>query len=135
MYTSFAFLFIPAPTVRDLAISLKDLVKWEEFAQHLPHISQADITRIKIENNFDVEAQKRALFDKWLRVDTEANWEKVVEVLDLNGESKLSKNIRTKYNITDQVTSVEPAVVTITSEGMSCICICMCVLVIWCSSL
>ena len=71
----------PKPTLAELDISLKKLVKWEQMAIHLPNIDGSDIESIKIENQTDLSKQKFALFRKWLSVYPDASWEDVVHAL------------------------------------------------------
>ena len=80
--------------------ALQDLVKWEKFALKLPDIRQPDIDRIKIENNGDIEGQKTALYDKWLRVDVNASWQTVVDSLESVNEHVLARHITERLQLT-----------------------------------
>ncbi len=84
-----------------LCNALKDLIKWDKFADNLG-IRQPDIDRIRLENKEDIEGQKRALFDTWLRRDIKASWDTVLCALDSGGEEVLADNIRTKLGLRRQ---------------------------------
>ena len=85
------------PTVQELDQHLKDLVNWERLAIHLPQITQADVEIIKRDNPNNVITQKQVLFDKWLRVYSNASWESVVLALELIDENSLAKNVQSLH--------------------------------------
>ncbi len=87
------------PTVRELAIRLKDLVMWERFAIHLPEIETPQIEIIKRESPQAIEDQKIQLFHKWLRVCPSASWQHVIHALETAGEKNIASEIRREYNI------------------------------------
>ena len=82
------------PTVQELDQQLKDLVNWERLAIHLPQITTSDIEIIKQNKPFDVNAQKQALFDKWLRSYPNASWDAVVLALETIDENTLAQTIQ-----------------------------------------
>ena len=82
------------PTVKGLDYQLKDLIHWERLAIHLPQISPADIETIKRNNPSDVNAQKLALFNKWLRVYPKASWNSVVLALEVIDENNIAQKIQ-----------------------------------------
>ena len=82
------------PTVQELDQQLKDLVNWERLAIHLPQITTSDIEIIKQNKPFDVNAQKQALFDKWLRSYPNASWDAVVLALEAIDENTLAQTIQ-----------------------------------------
>ena len=79
--------------VRKRSHRLKDLVNWERLAIHLPKITTSDIEIIKQNKPFDVNAQKQALFDKWLRSYPNASWDAVVLALEVIDENTLAKKL------------------------------------------
>ena len=85
--------------VGSLYDALRDLVRWEPFALKLPRIRKPDVQRIKIENKEDVEGQKMALFDQWLRMDSRASWTAVVEALEMVNEPTLAGKIRDQLGL------------------------------------
>ena len=82
------------PTVQELDQQLKDIVNWERLAIHLPKITQTDIDIIKQDNPLNVNRQKQALFDKWLRSYPNASWDAVVLALEVIDENTLAENIQ-----------------------------------------
>ena len=82
------------PTVQELDQQLKDIVNWERLAIHLPKITQTDIDIIKQDNPLNVNRQKQALFDKWLRSYPNASWDAVVLALEVIDENTLAQNIQ-----------------------------------------
>ncbi len=81
------------PTVRELAIRLKDLVMWERFAIHLPEIETPQIQIIKRESPQAIEDQKIQLFNKWLRVCPSASWQHVIHALETVRENEIASDI------------------------------------------
>ncbi len=70
------------------------------MALKLPCIRQPDVDRIKIENRGDVEGQKMALYDKWLRADVSASWMTIITALDSVNEFVLARQIKEKLQLT-----------------------------------
>ena len=93
------------PTVKGLDYQLKDLIHWERLAIHLPQISSTDIETVKRNNPSDVNAQKLALFDKWLRVDPKASWDAVVLALEVIDENTIAQKIREIQQEQEQLVS------------------------------
>ena len=82
------------PTVKGLDHQLKDIIHWERLAIHLPQISPADIETVKRNDPSDVNAQKLAIFNKWLRVDPKASWNSVVLALEVIDENTIARKIQ-----------------------------------------
>ena len=80
--------------MRELDTKLKDLIKWGAVATHLPGLSPADIQTIMVNNPLDVQDQKLALFDKWLRQCPEASWDHVIEALESANQTTLADKIK-----------------------------------------
>ena len=95
------------PTVQELAVNLKDLVRWKTFAIHLPAIEQTDIDTIESASRDDTVDQKLRLYDMWLRVYPEASWEDVIMALEKAKENKIAKSLREKFHITETVMSLK----------------------------
>ena len=83
------------PEHSELHSLLKDLVRWEIFALHLPSISQADIDKIKQEQS-SLDDRKLALFDKWLRKYPAASWNAVMLALEKADEMTIAQSIKEK---------------------------------------
>ena len=82
------------PTVEELDTKLKDLIKWKTFATYLPGLSPADIQTIMVNNPLDVQDQKLALFDTWLRRCPKACWDHVIKALESANEPTLADKIK-----------------------------------------
>ena len=82
------------PVVRDLVLWLRDLVDWVPFGENLPGIREAHIQLIQAENNNQIGAQKRALFNKWLAIYPEASYKDVVNALERVEKQALARDIR-----------------------------------------
>ena len=93
------------PTVKGLDHQLKDLIHWERLAIHLPQISPVDIEAVKQNNPSDVNAQKLALFDKWLQVDPKASWNSVVLALEVIDENNIAQKIQEIQQEQEQLVS------------------------------
>ena len=85
--------------LKDLVVDLRSLLKWDTFALHLhpQEIGGIEVTRIKMENKGEIEAQKGALYEEWLRVDIDPSWETIVSALESANELVLAEQIRTKW--------------------------------------
>ena len=81
------------PTVKELDTKLRALINWETFATHLPEVTTADVQTIKRNNPLDVQDQKLALFDTWLRHCPKACWDHVTEALKSAGEKALAAEL------------------------------------------
>ena len=85
------------PAMRDLVEWLHDLIKWEEFGDFLPGIRSTHIEMIKANlRNAEVNEKKRALYDQWLRIDSNATWSNVIEALEKINENTLAAKIKSK---------------------------------------
>ena len=84
------------PEVKDLALWLKDLVDWVPFAEQLPGIRQAHIQLIEAQNRGKIDAEKRALFIKWLAVYPGASYNDVVNALEKAEQMELAEEIIAK---------------------------------------
>lgn len=84
------------PSVSELDFHLKELVKWEGFALQLPNIKSADIQIILSDQKNDVQSQRRALYEKWLRVHPSASWDDVITALGKVDENTIAENLRIK---------------------------------------
>ena len=84
------------PEVKDLVLWLKDLVDWVPFAEQLPGIRQAHIQLIEAQNRGKIDAEKRALFIKWLAVYPDASYKDVVNALEKAEQMELAEEITAK---------------------------------------
>ena len=82
------------PTVKELDLKLKGLVRWQRFAIHLPTIELSDIKEIELNNAGNIENQRLVLFGRWLRKCTNASWLDVVSALKIIDENVLAEIIR-----------------------------------------
>ena len=82
-------------SVVDLIDELEEMTKWESFALHLPCIKPFIVHSLKQNNPFDVDAQKRALFEKWLEIDPDASWDAVIRALEIVHYNTLAHKLRT----------------------------------------
>ena len=87
------------PTVKELDLELKHLVRWQKFATHLPNIEQSDIEEIEQDKPGSTEKQKLAFFGIWLRRCVSASWLDVVIALQTIDENVLAADVKEKYNI------------------------------------
>ena len=84
------------PEVKYLVLWLKDLVDWVPFAEQLPGIRQAHIQLIEAQNRGKIDAEKRALFIKWLAVYPGASYNDVVNALEKAEQMELAEEIIAK---------------------------------------
>ncbi len=89
------------PTVKELLEDLSDLVDWELFASYLPGVSQGDIDGIKKMKD-KYQAEKRELFNIWLKRCPTASWLDVAVALHKVKEIDLEKFITDKHNLLPQ---------------------------------
>ena len=87
------------PTVNELDLELKGLVRWQKFATHLPNIEQSDIEVIEQDKPGSTEKQKLAFFGTWLRRCVGASWLDVVIALQKIDANRLAADVKEKYNI------------------------------------
>ena len=87
------------PTVNELDLELKGLVRWQKFATHLPKIEQSDIEEIEQDKQGSTEKQKLALFGTWLRRCVSASWVDVVIALQKIDENRFAADVKEKYNV------------------------------------
>ena len=69
------------------------MVKWEEFALHLPGICQSDIDDINTKAHDDLDDQKNRLFTKWLEKFADVSWEQVVLALEKSDEKVIAQKL------------------------------------------
>ena len=86
------------PTESELDLELAELVNWQRFATHLPHLTRGDIEQIE-QDNRDVLRQKLELYGTWLRRCPNASWNDIVLALENSKENTLADVIKTKFNI------------------------------------
>ena len=84
------------PTVAELVEMLDSLVEWKKFGVFLPGITDPDLKKIEKDRS-SVDDQKMVLFSKWLRVDPDATWYKVIEALKKAKENFLVDKIERKF--------------------------------------
>jgi len=94
LITSSSFSFsIVEPQLKDLI--LVQTVKWYELGLQL-EVKGKDLDVIQANNQNSVEACKREMFSKWLRITPNASYQQVVEALQVVGEiseaNRLCKN-------------------------------------------
>ena len=94
------------PTVGELNEKLIDLVAWESLALKLTGIEQADVDKIKRDNPSGTDAQKQALFDKWLRVYPDASWEEVKQALKTIHENTIAEKLFQTVSANSQPTNL-----------------------------
>ena len=87
------------PTVKELDLELKGLVRWKRFAIHLPTIEQSDIEEIEQNNRGNIEDQRLAIFGTWLRKCSSASWEEVVTALEIIDENALAEHLKVKCGL------------------------------------
>ena len=73
---------------------LQNLVDWQQFALCLPGIQQSDISIIEKDKSGNTNAQKRGLYEKWLKKYPSASWSDVVRALEIVGENAIASSIR-----------------------------------------
>ena len=81
-------------TVQALDESLKDLVKWEMVATHLPEMTQSEIETIVKDHSGNNNKQKLILYDTWLRLCPDATWNNFIQALEKAKEITLAHNIK-----------------------------------------
>ena len=86
------------PTESELDLELSELVNWQRFATHLPHLTAGDIEQIKLDNNNNVAQQKLGLYRKWLQKCPKASWEYIITALEKAKENALADVIKKKFN-------------------------------------
>ena len=96
------------PDTVQLIDYLKDLVQWEQFAIHLPGITQPDIDTIKRDES-STAGQKQALFDQWLRLCPKASWVNVVQALEKTGEMRIVSKLRNEFSHHSHVVPMSPS--------------------------
>ena len=84
------------PTVSELQEALKDLKQWELFGMHLKGMKFSAITEIDSEHQ-NIEAKKAHLYDKWLRVCSDASWEDVVAALHKIDENRIASQVEKQH--------------------------------------
>ena len=87
------------PTVKELDEYLRDLVKWERFALHLPGMDQTDTDTIKRNRRDDVDDCKLDLYKAWLKVHPEGSWDDVIQALDKTKENNIASAIKSKFPV------------------------------------
>ena len=83
--------------VHELDEHLKDLVKWERVAVHLPDLYQTDIEVIKRDCRDDVKDQKLDLYKTWLEKCPHASWSDVIAALEKAEQRSLASKLRNKF--------------------------------------
>ena len=86
----------PTPSMNELHLELKGLVRWKKFATHLRMMEQSDLDKIKKDNHNSAE-QRLAVFGTWLHKCTNASWEDVVSALEKINENILAEHLRMKH--------------------------------------
>ena len=86
----------PTPSMNELHLELKGLVRWKKFATHLRMMEQSDIDKTT-KDNCDSAEQRLAVFGTWLHKCTNASWEDVVSALEKIDENILAEHLRMKY--------------------------------------
>ena len=61
-------------------------------------LSEGDLNAIQ-ENQKTDHKRKRAMFKRWLEVDSGASWKKLIEALDKLGEKEVVEKVRMEYGI------------------------------------
>ena len=84
------------PTEAELLEMLDSLIEWKKFGIFLPGITDSALKIIEKDYS-SVDDQKMALFSKWLRVDPDATWYKVIEALKKSKENFLVDEIERKF--------------------------------------
>ena len=87
------------PTVKELDECLRDLVKWERFALHLPGMDQTDTDTIKRNRRDDVDDCKLELYKAWLKVYPESSWDDVIQALEKTKENNIASAIKSKFPV------------------------------------
>ena len=85
------------PTVKELDEYLRDLVKWERFALHLPGMDQTDTDTIKRNRRDDVDDCKLEIYKTWLKVYPEGSWDDVIHSLEKAKENNIASAIKSKF--------------------------------------
>jgi hypothetical protein len=80
------------PTVAELIELLDDLVEWENFGYFLPGLTSPNVLKIKA-NESDVQSRKRALYNKWLNINPNAQWLDVIIALYRARENTLAVGV------------------------------------------
>jgi hypothetical protein len=61
-------------------------------------LSQEQLSAIELKQNTD-HKRKRAMFRRWLEVDSRPSWKKVIRALEAVNESEVAEKVRLEYNI------------------------------------
>ena len=69
------------------------MVKWEEFALHLPGIRRSDIDDINTKARDDLDDQKICLFRRWLEKYPDVSWEQVVLALEKSDQKVIAQKL------------------------------------------
>lgn len=89
------------PEVKELMLWLTDLVEWENFGEQLPGIRAPDIKRIEKDKS-GIGDRKRALYNKWLQVNSNACWKDVIDALRIAEENNLAEEVKMKLEREEQ---------------------------------
>ena len=84
------------PTERELDLELAELVNWQRFATHLPHLTRGDIEQIE-QDNRNVQGQKLELYGTWLRRCPNPSRSDIVLALEKTRENALAGIIKMKF--------------------------------------
>ena len=98
------------PTVKELDLELKGLVRWKRFATHLPTIEQSDIEEIQENNRGNIEDQRIAVYGTWLRKHNSASWLDVITALQTIDETVLTEHLKVKHGLVLPHCSISPDV-------------------------
>ena len=107
------------PTESELDLQLAELVNWQRFATHLPHLTRGDIEQIE-QDNRDVQRQKLELFGTWLRRCPNASWNDIVIALEKARENTLVDVLKMKLNIAVSSDSFVSSVTEVHSQVQPC---------------
>ena len=83
-------------TVSNLAETLHHLVRWQNVAIYLPHVTSTHIQRIEREIPHNTGCQRIAVFTEWLDKCPQASWYDVLRALMKAGERILAENLEHK---------------------------------------
>ena len=70
------------------------MVKWEEFALHLPSIRQSDVNDINTKAHDDLNDQKNIVIKKWLEKYPDGSWEQVVLALEKSDQIVIADDLQ-----------------------------------------
>ena len=77
-------------TVSNLAETLHHLVRWQNVAIHLPHVTSTHIARIERDFPHNTGLQLISMFTEWLDKCPQASWYDVLQALVKAGEINLN---------------------------------------------